>query len=204
MAIKVNVKKIFAYMFGFILLYQPNYPININLFFFNLRINNYILLLIFVLLYLFHYIIYRKNIFRLLNLKKYLAFVVLIFLATLYYVCRTAFAGTSFTDIKNLRIVQNLFPIVYMFAALIINNELNEMNYSTKDKCKFIINLAIIQAAIAILMLVFPSLKKIAITIYGQGAENVNIYVAKNRLHGICDGDYILHWGPCAPSNGWR
>lgn len=198
MKIRLNFKKIFVYIFGFILLYQPNYPVNINLLLFNVKLNNHLLLISGTVIYLIMYIMRGKNIFYFFRDKKIFKFTTFVALSSVYYVCRTVLAGTSFFDIKNIRIVQNLFPILYLIAALIINNELNELGMTNKEKVKYVINLALFQAIIAISMLLLPSLKKIAIYIYSQGSENVNIYIAKNRLHGICDGDYtysfqILH-----------
>lgn len=190
----MNLKKILVYIFGFILIYQPNYPIELI----SIKLNNHLLLIFFTIIYLIVYTIKRKNIFKFFKNKNIFLYTFLLIYSTIYFALRTILAGTEFFDTKNIRIIQNLFPILYLLAALIINNELNELGMSTKEKIKYVINLAIVQSIIAISMLFFPSLKKIAIYIFSQESENINIYIAKNRLHGICDGDYtysfqILH-----------
>lgn len=181
--IKINIKIILLYIYTFILMYSPNLS-------YILKIDNFILFGFATSLYLFKYMIKKDKIyFSFFKKKVIFIFIIINILATAYYVIRTVLAGTSITDFYNMRIIQNLMPIVYLIGALIIYHELNLANYSSKQKYKFIINVVLLQNIVAIAMIFSESLKSIALNIFYSNHEH-NEYITRSRLYGICDGDY--------------
>ena len=181
---KINLKTIFLYLFSFVLLNMPNLKYYIGL-------NNYVILGGFISIYIIKYTVYEKDFFKYLKKRYIFYFIVCVFLSTVYYAVRTILAGTSMGDLKNMRLIQNLMPIVYLIGALILNYELGKIGYNSKDKLQFIIKVGIIQSFICILMYIFPSLKMIAENIfYSASNKEYNFYISNKRLYGICDGDY--------------
>ena len=191
MGMKINVKLLILYLYAFILMYLPDFS-------YAIKINNFILLAFATGIYIVKYLLKKdKTYFSYLKRKPIFVFIVLDILATCYYAIRTLIAGTDITDFYNMRIMQNLMPILYMLGALIIYKELNDIGYTKEQKYKFIINVILIQSFIAISMIFLESLRNIALNIFYSNHE-FNEYITQSRLYGICDGDYtygfqILH-----------
>lgn len=187
----INLRSLILYIYAFILIYSPNIS-------YLIKVNNFVLLGCATVLYIFIYMIKReKEFFSYFKKKTIFIFITINILATFYYVIRTLIAGTDLTDFYNMRIIQNLMPIVYLSGALIIYHELNCMNFDKKEKYKFLINVVLIQSLIAISMIFIDSFRDIALNIFYSNHES-NEYITKSRLYGICDGDYtysfqILH-----------
>ena len=191
MKIKINIKLLILYLYAFILMYLPNFS-------YAIKINNFILFGFATAIYIVKYLLKKDKIyFSYLKKKPIFIFIVIDILATCYYAIRTLIAGTDITDFYNMRIMQNLMPILYMLGTLIVYKELNDLNYTKEQKYKFIINVILIQSFIAISMIFLDSFRNIALNIFYSNHE-FNEYVTRSRLYGICDGDYtygfqILH-----------
>ena len=188
---KLNIRLIILYIYSFILIYSPNLS-------YLIKINNFILYVLFTMLYLLKYGITKdKKIFKYFKYKPVFIFIILTMFSSFYFAIRTIFAGTNALDIYNLRIIQNLMPILYLVGTIIVYNELTEMEFTKKEKYKFIINIAFIQSLISISMIFITPLRNIALNIFYSN-HNFNQYISNSRLYGICDGDYtysfqILH-----------
>ncbi len=177
---KIDIGIIITYIYAFILLYSPNFNYLIG-------INNYILLGISTLIMFIYSISRKNNIISMLKNKTVVLFVVLIIFATAYYMIRTLISGTDIMDFSNLRIVQNLMPILYLFGAVLVYDRLNTSRKT--NVYRFIINIALIQTIICILMLFISDFRQIAYNIFFSNHE-FNQYISASRLFGICDGDY--------------
>lgn len=192
MKLTINFRFIFIFLFTFILMYFPNLS-------YYIKVDGIILFLLFLGMYILKYIISRNHdVLRHFKDKNVILFIILNILFTLYYAIRTSIAGTSLFDFYNLRIVQNLFPILILIAVIIIYYELNCLKYSKFEKFKFIINVATFQGVLCFLMIIIPSFREVAYNIFYQGSSEINIYISASRLYGICDGNYtysfqILH-----------
>ncbi len=187
----INLRLLILYIYAFILMYSPNLS-------YLIKVDNFILFGGATALYLFIYMI-RKDIsyFSYFKKKTIFIFIILDIFATFYYAIRTLIAGTDLMDFNNMRIMQNLMPIIYLAGALIIYHELNCIGFSKKEKYKFIINVVLIQSLISIVMIFIDSFRNVALNIFYSNHE-FNEYITKSRLYGICDGDYtygfqILH-----------
>lgn len=181
---KINISKIFLYLYAFILLYMPNLS-------YYIKINSFILYLIPTMLYILKYLIKRDNkFFKIFQKKPIFIFIILNLAFTIYYAFRTMMAGTAFTDFYNLRLLQNIFPIFILIGCCIVYHELDNFQKKKKDKYKFIINVAIIQSLIAVSMIFLPSFRNVAYNIFNNGSTEVNIYIVTSRIYGICDGNY--------------
>ena len=161
---KIKVRLLVLYIYTFILIYFPNLS-------YYIKINGFILYGIFTIFYL--------SKISILNI-----------LFTIYYIIRTMIAGTDLLDFHNLRIIQNLMPVVILLGVIIIYNELENLGYNKKQKYKLIINTATIQGIIAIIMIFLPQFRNVAYNIFYQGNNEINIYISASRLYGICDGNY--------------
>lgn len=181
---KINISKIFLYLYTFILLYMPNLS-------YYIKINSFILYLIPTMIYILKYLIKRDNkFFKIFQKKPIFIFIILNLAFTIYYALRTMMAGTAFTDFYNLRLLQNIFPIFILIGCCIVYYELDNLQKKKKDKYKFIINVAIIQSLIAVSMIFLPSFRNVAYNIFNNGSTEVNIYIVTSRIYGICDGNY--------------
>lgn len=180
----INPRVIWIYIYAFIVIYFPNLS-------YYIKINAFILFGITTMLALFINLTTRKNkIYKYLKMKPIIMFIVLNILFTVYYAIRTMIAGTDVTDFHNLRTIQNLMPILILIGVLLVYCELNELNYDKNKKYKFIINIATIQGIISIAMIAIPGFRNVAYNITYNGSTEVNEYILRSRLYGICDGNY--------------
>lgn len=191
MDMKLNLSKIWLYVFAFVLMYQPNFS-------YLIKIDNHVLFFIFIAIFSFKPLMTKnKDFINMFKRKPIVLFIFFCFLATTYRVLRTGFNSVELNELLSITI-QGLFPILYLTGALSLNYELANRGYDNKRKIKFILQIALFQGIISILMLIIPAFKQIAINIYYNGGPATNFYITQNRLHGICDGDYtygfqILH-----------
>lgn len=181
---KTNIKLIILYLYAFLLVYLPDFSHYIKL-------NGMALYLIFTAIFIAKYLIKKdKMFFSLFRKKPIFFFIILNVLFTVYYMIRTIIAGTSITDFYNLRIIQNLYPILIVIGVCIVYHELDMLKFDKKRKYKFIINLALIQSVVAISMIIIPPLRNIAYNMFYKGSSDINIYISASRLYGFCNGDY--------------
>lgn len=167
----------------FVFLYQPSLSFIIGL-------NSHILFLILSTPIIFNLLVKKdRRILSVLKKKPLASTIILFLIATLYASIRSAMAGASLLTIMT-TVAQGLLPILYLIMALLTNISLSDIGYTKNQKIELVLNTALVQSLIAILMLIFPPLKQLAINIYyGAGAKE-NIYIISNRIYGICDGDY--------------
>lgn len=192
MKLSINLKLLSLYIFTFILIYFPNLS-------YYIKINGIIIYIIFLSLYLIKNLLSKNT--KFMNFfkdKTVFTFIILNILYTIYYAIRTSIAGTNIFDLYNLRIIQNMFPILILMGVIIIYCELDKLKFDKFKKYKFIINIATFQGFLCLLMIIFPSFRQVAYNIFYQGSSKINIYISASRLYGICDGNYtyafqILH-----------
>lgn len=187
----IKLRLLIVYVYAFVLMYSPNLS-------YLVKIDNFMMFGGVTALYICIYMIRRdKKYFSYFKKKPIFIFIVLNIFATFYYAVRTVIAGTNITDFYNMRIMQNLMPIVYLVGAIIVYYELTSIGFNRKEIYKFIINVVLIQSLISIAMIFIDSFRNIAYNIFYTNHE-FNEYITKSRLYGICDGDYtygfqILH-----------
>ncbi len=180
--IEINPIKLLLFLYGFFLIYMPDFSFYINL-------NGLVIYLILTVVFFIRNI-NSKRLTEILKSNIFVTFVALNVLFTLYYFIRTLIAGTDLYDFRSLRIVQNMLPILLCLGCILIYIELEKFNYSKEKKYKFIIDLALFQSIIAISMIFFPSLKNVALNMFYKGNNDYNIYISNWRLYGFCDGNY--------------
>lgn len=177
---KIIPIKWILFIYGFFLIYLPDFSHYI-------KINGLIVYFILTLLFLVRNPIKLK---KYLKMKPIFIFILFNILFTMYYAIRTMIAGTSVFDFHNLRIIQNLMPILLGLGCILLYLELEKLQYSTEQKYKFIINIGLAQGIICILMVVFPQLREVAIQMFYKGSTEHNVYITNGRLYGLCDGNY--------------
>lgn len=184
---KEKIKKILLFIYLFYMIYQPNFSYIIH-------VNNYVVYTLITLVYLFYSIIKNKEaINKSLKNRNIVLFIVLLIMSTSYFACRICIASSingvslSFDD---LRILQGLMPIIYLLGAIMVKNSFERLKYDTSDKIDFFLKVALFQSFIAVLMVIFPQLKNIAINIFRYTSGEYNTYIEQGRLYGLCDGDY--------------
>lgn len=155
-----------------------------------LRINSFVLLALISIPCLVSCFAKKSKIFEeMLKSKVSIVFVFINFIITLYYLAITFYAGTSVTNIFELRIIQNLIPIYYWICSIAIISELKYLRLSNNEILEFIIKVAVLQGIICLLMSFMPFFRNIALNIFYSNHKE-NIYLTRSRLYGICDGDY--------------
>ncbi len=180
----ISIKLALIYLYAFILIYLPDFS-------YYIKVNGliiYSILTVFFLTFKMH--LKEKKFIDTFNKKPIAIFIILNIFFTVYYVIRTLIAGTEINDLKNLRIIQNLTPILLLVGVLIVNDELDKLNYTKEKKYKFIIGLGIIQSLSAISMIFIPALRNVAYNIFYKGSTEINRYISESRIYGICDGNY--------------
>lgn len=181
-----KIRKCLLAIYVFIFIYQPNLS-------YIIKANGFILLGTITMIYVVVYISTRETILiSQLKQKAVVLFIVGNILAAIYFAIRALVAGRELYELSELRIVQGCMPIVYIIGGLIINSEFIYMRYGNKDKIKFIIKIGLVQSCIAILMLVIPDLKNVALKIFNSSGARENYFVSLYRIYGICNGDYTF------------
>lgn len=116
--------------------------------------------------------------------KNILLLIVGISLAALYFAIRASLGDYDF------RAMQNLFIIVQIFHIIIAIDFMKYIGFDKYDMIKVLLNLALLQGIITIIMIIFPSLKNIALSLYYLNREE-NIFISRMRIYGI-SGDYTF------------
>ena len=160
----------YLYIYIFYLIYSPQLG-NSNIF--NPRI---VFAILFALQIIFLIIKRDLSLMKLLSIKRNFYFVLTTLFLTFYFVIIALING--YTD---LRIFQSLMPIIYLSLILILNNKLNKYDI---NKRKILYQLAVFQGVTCLLMLIFPSLKQLALDLYYHGGEE-NIFISSKRIFGI-------------------
>lgn len=107
-----------------------------------------------------------------------------IFIASVYFAIR-AIIGSY-----DIRLMQNLFILVQIVHIIIIIDLMKYLKLTTDQMVQTLLNLALLQGIITILMIVFPSLKEIALSLYYLNREE-NVFISRMRIYGI-SGDYTF------------
>lgn len=116
--------------------------------------------------------------------KNILLLIVGISLAALYFAIRASLGD------YDIRAMQNLFIIVQIFHIIIAIDFMKYIGFDKYDMIKVLLNLALLQGIITIIMIIFPSLKNIALSLYYLNREE-NIFISRMRIYGI-SGDYTF------------
>ena len=120
-----------------------------------------------------------------LNINKHLFYLVLgILISILYFTIRATIAN------QELRIVQNSFILLQIIHISFLYLFIRKYGMKKDEIIRFPLNLGVIQSFICIAMIVFPSLKEIALDLYYNGRPE-NIFISANRIYGI-SSDYTF------------
>ncbi len=172
---KINLKKIFYYIILFYIIYTPTISSNII---YNYNFTIYIISVILIIIW------FIKNKKKNIVLKKeYVMFTLGIFLATIYCLIIYSFKINEF-NISDSRVLQNFLIILYMIDVYILSSWINK-NKNENTFFDMVVNLAIFQGVICIIMVVFPNLHQIALDFYYKGSTNQNIFINRSRIYGI-------------------
>lgn len=121
----------------------------------------------------------------LLKMKKNVFWLILgISISALYFSIRASIGS------YDIRLLQNLFIIIQLFHVVIIIDLMKYSKFTKDDMMKTLLNLALLQGFIAILMLAFPTFKEVALSLYYLNREE-NIFISRMRIYGI-SGDYTF------------
>lgn len=173
------LKKIFIYLYIFFIFYMPR----ISDLFIGLNIEVFSVLLLLIMF--IPWIIICKNKSSLLRVNKNIFILIIgIVLSAFYFAIRAALSS------YNIRIMQNLFIIVQIIHVLIIIDFMKYIGYTKDYMICILLNLALFQSFIAIIMLLFPTTKNIALSLYYLGKEE-NMFISRMRVYGI-SGDYTF------------
>lgn len=177
---KSNITLIWLYIAAFLLLYMPNFSYAVGF-------SGIPVAIIITIILLIHVLVARRNtFFRIMRRKPIVILFFAIILFTVFYAIRTLLAGTSMSDIYNLRIFQHLFPLIPLIGFSCIIAELDNLGFDRHKKYEFIIKVAVVQSLIALSMIVIPAFRQVAYKISGID----NIFITSSRIYGLCDGGY--------------
>lgn len=158
------------YLYGFYIFYFPE----LNSF---IGIRSHLLLAGLFLLLVPVFIIIKKN--KLLNINKQLFLLVIgILISILYFTIRATVAN------QELRIVQNSFILLQIIHISFLYLFVKTYGMKKDEIVRLPLNLGVIQSLICIGMIIFPSLKEIALDLYYNGRPE-NIFISANRIYGI-------------------
>lgn len=175
--IKRKSKIIILYIFAFLAIYTPNFA-KIAYF------NNMVAMFILMILLLPEIITKFRNVKQELFSKKILYLIGGILLASCYFAIRALFAGANLTDIADLRIVQSNINIIFILLMIMIIKNLSRLGYNREKKVTFLLNIAMIQGIICMIMYIFPATRTIVTDVlfrYGEGNE----FTLAARVYGI-------------------
>lgn len=176
---KSNIWVFLIYLYGFFIIYSPR----VSDLYLGIPIE-YVTTFILGLL-IFPYILFKFPRFKRVYLNKKLVFLYFgIFLSSCYFAFIASLTG------NEIRILQNNFILVQIIHAIIIIDVLKMLGYTKDGMIKFLLNLALIQGIICIIMVIIPEFKNIALNLYYLGREE-NIFISRMRIYGI-SGDYTF------------
>lgn len=105
-------------------------------------------------------------------------------LSALYFAVRASLGS------YDMRIFQNSFIIIQILHIIIAIDFMKYFGFDKDDMIRVLLNLALFQGIITIIMLMFPSTKNIALTLYYLNRDE-NIFISRMRIYGI-SGDYTF------------
>lgn len=188
------MKKILLYIFTFYIIYTPNITALTGISILGIELNKHTVLIIGSIFIAIYYMAIRIKCKEKINLKTVIPLFLGIILSSVYYIVRVI--PKEEITVETTRIVQNNFIILQILYIIIILDILKFWKYSKEDMVKFILNVALIQSIIGILMLIIPSFRQIAINLCFNGL-NENKYIIATRIYGISDdytfGTQIFH-----------
>lgn len=173
-----KIKKIIIYIYVFLFIYTPNIGSLIGV---NTSIPT-VAGILFAILF-GYYFMFRTNRVISILLKKDRIKVILGISCAIVYV--------TFVSIINgfdIRWLQNTSLLIQIFNIWLIIEMLKKNNYTKEKMIKLLLDVALIQAFICIVMLIFPELKQIALNSYYAGRQE-NIWISQNRIYGF-SGEY--------------
>ena len=183
---KNKLLQAYVFLLTFVYMYMPNFSYLIG-------INSYILLII---VFMPAYFIVaqghtKKNVNNKFKINKTTAISLLLLLTGGLYVLLRGLLSS----VNNIEILKNFAQVIMLVFYLVNANIVNKMLQiggidSTKQKIDYVLKVGIAQSIIAIIMVIIPDFKQVAINIFNTTYEKENIYIVTSRLYGICDGDY--------------
>lgn len=188
------MKKILLYIFTFYIIYTPNITALTGISILGIELNKYTVLTVGGIFIALYYMAIRVKCKKKINLKTIIPLILGIILSSIYYIIRVI--PKEEITVESTRIVQNNFIILQILYIIVILDVLKSWDYSKEDMFKFILNVAMIQAAICMLMIIVPAFRQVALNIYYNGSKE-NIYISAARIYGISDdytfGTQIFH-----------
>lgn len=171
--------RIFVYVYTFFVIYMPR----ISDLFFGVQIEIFsVILLMFTSIL---WIIKCKSKNNLFKINKHVLWLFSgIIISSAYFSIR-AIIGSY-----DIRLMQNLFVLVQIVHVLIITDLMKYLNFTAEKMIRTLLNLALLQGIITLLMIIFPNLKEIALSLYYVNLEE-NIFISRMRIYGI-SGDYTF------------
>ena len=183
----MKIKKVLLFIYLFYILYMPRFFKSDSV-----LLSNYVIsIIISSFIILIYILINKRTFFKMLLNKKVALLIFGILMASFYYFIRALIAGI--TDIKELRIIQSLATISFIVHALFFVYKLENEGYNRVDAIGFIIKVVALQGAVCLIMLIIPSTKQIANTLYLNNVSKFTeeSYILKTRIYGI-SSDYTF------------
>lgn len=183
-----KIKMFILYLVGFYLIYTPNLTPLLNIRIAGHSLAKYYVLSACAIIVIMYFALIRKKMQQKIHTRCLSTLFLGIILASTYFCCRALFR-TDITVVE-LRVVQNNFILLQLMYFIVLFDILKTIGKKTEEILKFVLNLAVIQGIICILMVIFPGLKSIALNLYYMGAEE-NVFISASRLYGISE-DYTF------------
>lgn len=161
------------YLYGFLLFYQLNIDAILPF-----KIQHVMMFFLsFNLVFCWGFI--RKKIFK----KSEITLVLMMIISSLYLFIRYYIAG-------NFNFKTNIFSVILIVNAIFLNYYLVENNNDKLYPIKMLLNLALFQALLSVIMLIFPSVKQVAnyFYLYDKHSE-IYTWVSWYRIYGLA-GDF--------------
>lgn len=164
---KNNFKNILILLLLFYIIYTPTLP-NVSF------LNKNITIPLITLVVLVYSMIKRRGNFTIKIDKVKAVFIACLLIADIYALC--VYAISNDFDFMESRIIQNLLPFCYLYLIYkIFANKTKEQIFD------ILINFAVLQGAMTLLMLVFPSLHNISLAFYNLD----NSFITSYRIYGL-------------------
>jgi len=173
---KNKLNLLLIYIYGFYVFYFPEVSSFIGI------SSHLVLIGLFFLLLPIVFVIKKREITKV-N-KNLLLLLIGIVVSIIYFIIRASVVN------EDTRILQNGFIILQIIHVSFLIIFLKKYGKTTDELIKFPLNLALFQSFICIMMVVFPSLKGVALDLYYKGQPE-NIFISANRIYGISN-DYTF------------
>ncbi len=163
----INLKDVVSGALLFYIVYTPTLPES-SLF------NKNITIPLITLIVIIYSMVVRRGNFNIKIDKTMLVFVICLLAADIYALC--VYIANNDFDFMESRIVQNLIPFCYLYLIARL------FAHRTKDQIfDILVNFAVLQGAVTILMLIFPGLHNISLALYNLD----NTFITSYRVYGI-------------------